>query len=244
MACRWARAFAAFRPSPLRSFRRFPAAPLLAALAAAAGAAPSVPPAPAPLPAWSVSAEAESSFGYKDNLLLSAAGEERSAFVRGSAEVLLLRVPGGPFEYSAFAQAEGTRFAQGRTVRNEARLWLRHEAVWRLGPQWELHLPATGYYDDKVFDQSDTEVERLTAVLRVFGAVAGPVLRWDFHRSAWLEAEGTGQRERFADHGNDAWTRHGALRLGLAPRPGLELDRKSTRLNSSHVSESRMPSSA
>ena len=132
MACRWARAFAAFRPSPLRSFRRFPAAPLLAALAAAAGAAPSVPPAPAPLPAWSVSAEAESSFGYKDNLLLSAAGEERSAFVRGSAEVLLLRVPGGPFEYSAFAQAEGTRFAQGRTVRNEARLWLRHEAVWRL----------------------------------------------------------------------------------------------------------------
>ena len=132
MACRWARAFAAFRPSPLRFFRRFPAAPLLAALAAAAGAAPSVPPAPAPLPAWSVSAEAESSFGYKDNLLLSAAGEERSAFVRGSAEVLLLRVPGGPFEYSAFAQAEGTRFAQGRTVRNEARLWLRHEAVWRL----------------------------------------------------------------------------------------------------------------
>lgn len=194
---------------------------MLAALSAAAGV-PSAPPALPPLPGWGASASVESAFGYKDNLLLSAAGEERSAFARGSAEILLLRVPTGSFEYSAFAQAEGTRFLEGRTVRNEARLWLRNEAGWRLGPQWELHLPVTGYYDDKVFDQSDTEVERLTAVLRVLGAVAGPVVRWDFHRSAWLEAEGTGQREKFADHGNDAWTGHAALRLNTTPRPGLE----------------------
>ena len=35
-----------------------------------------------------------------------------------------------------------------------------------------------------------------------------------------------------------------SIRYSAAPRKGLYLDRKSTRLNSSHVSESRMPSSA
>jgi hypothetical protein len=205
----------------LRTARRVPCLPLLAALAAAAGAAGAAPALP-PLPAWSSSVAVESAVGYKDNLLLSAAGEERSSFLRGSAELLIMRVPSGSFEYSSFAQAEGTRFLQGRTVRNEARVWLRNEAGWRPGPQWELHLPVTGYYDDKVFDQSDTELERLTAVLRVFGAVAGPALRWDFHRSAWLEAETSGQREKFADHGNDAWTRHASIRVSVAPLPGLE----------------------
>ena len=34
------------------------------------------------------------------------------------------------------------------------------------------------------------------------------------------------------------------LETKLIPRHGYRLDRKSTRLNSSHVSESRMPSSA
>ena len=134
MACRWVFIRAAFRFPALRSLLRAIAVPFLAAPAVAAG----VPPALPPLPAWSLSANVESAFGYKDNLLLSAAGEERSAFARGSAEVLLLRVPGGSFEYSAFAQAEGTRFLQGGTVRNEARVWLRNEAGWRLGPQWEI----------------------------------------------------------------------------------------------------------
>ncbi|MFM8338071.1 MAG: hypothetical protein ACKODK_21150, partial [Opitutaceae bacterium] len=68
-------------------------------------AASSSPALPA-LPAWSTFAAVESGFGYKDNLLLSAAGEERSAFTRGTAEVLLMRAPTGSMEYSAFAQAE------------------------------------------------------------------------------------------------------------------------------------------
>ena len=158
----------------------------------------------------------ESVFGYKDNLLLSASGEERSALARGTAEILLMRTPTQAFEYSVFAQAVGTRFLEGETVRNESRFWFRQEIGWRPGPQWELHLPVTAYFDDKVFDQSDTEVERITGVLRVLGAMAGPTLRWDFHRSAWLEASAAAQRDVYADRSNDGWTRHAGLRVGLA----------------------------
>ena len=199
------------------------AACLLLAFAFVAGRAAPPPAALPALPVWSTYVAVETVFGYKDNLLLSAAEEERSALARGTAEVLLMRAPTGSFEYSAFAQAEGTRFLEGRTVRNESRWWLRQELGWRPGPQWELHLPATAYFDDKVFDQSDTEVERLTAVLRVLGAMAGPTLRWDFHRSAWLEASSAAQRDVYADGSNDGWTKHAGLRVSASPWSGWEL---------------------
>lgn len=198
------------------------ALPLLLAFASCAGGASSPPVSVPALPAWSTFAAVESVFGYKDNLLLSSAGEERSALARGTAEILLMRTPTQAFEYSAFAQAEGTRFLQGETVRNESRFWLRQELGWRPGPQWELQFPVTGYFDDKVFDQSDTEVERLTAVLRVLGAIAGPNLRWDFHRSAWLEVNAAAQRDVYADGSNDGWTRHGGLRLNVSLSRGWE----------------------
>ncbi len=196
--------------------------PLLLASTLCAGRASSPAVSIPALPAWSTFASVESVFGYKDNLLLSSAGEERSALARGTAEILLMRTPTQALEYSAFAQAEGTRFLQGETVRNEARFWFRQELGWRPGPQWELHLPVTGYFDDKVFDQSDTEVERLTAVLRVLGAVAGPTLRWDFHRIAWLEVSAAAQRDVYADGSNDGWTRHGGLRLNVSLSRGWE----------------------
>lgn len=209
------------RPSVLRLFTRA-AFLLLPAFPSFAGWASSPPLSLPALPAWSAFAAVESVFGYKDNLLLSPAGEERSALARGTAEILLMRTPTQAFEYSAFAQAEATRFLQGETVRNESRFWFRQELGWRPGPQWELHLPVTGYFDDKVFDQSDTEVERLTAVLRVLGATAGPTLRWDFHRSAWLEMSAAAQRDVYADGSNDGWTRHGGLRLNVSLSRGWE----------------------
>ncbi|MFM8618234.1 MAG: hypothetical protein ACKOE8_05850 [Opitutaceae bacterium] len=196
--------------------------PSLLAFTLCAGRAASPPVALPALPAWSTFASVESVFGYKDNLLLSASGEERSALARGTAEILLMRTPTQAFEYSVFAQAEGTRFLEGETVRNESRFWFRQELGWRPGPQWELHLPVTGYFDDRVFDQSDTEVERITGVLRVLGAMAGPTLRWDFHRSAWLEANAAAQRDVYADGSNDGWTRHAGLRINLALRRGWE----------------------
>ena len=43
-------------------------------------------------PRWSISAEAETSLGFKDNLLLSAKAPEASAFARSSWEALVLAV--------------------------------------------------------------------------------------------------------------------------------------------------------
>lgn len=165
-------------------------------------------------PKWSVSASLDASYGYRDNLLLSHAGEERSAFARGVAELVLLRVPTGRFEYTFFAQGERTRFFEGETVEHEAKAWAQTEIGYRIGDTLRVGLPVTGYYSDQVFDVSETDVERYVAELTVLGGMVGPVVRWSFLPSWWFEAQATGERKRYDDGSNDGTVGEGAVRLG------------------------------
>jgi hypothetical protein len=66
-------------------------------------------------PKWSTVATVEAGFGFKDNLLLSHAEEERSAFARGSAEFMLLRLPRGAVDFSLYGQAERIFFPARRS---------------------------------------------------------------------------------------------------------------------------------
>ena len=116
---------------------------------------------------WSMSATAEASYGFKDNLLLSGSAEERSAFARGSLSFLLLRATTGRFDYTLFAQVDGSHYFSGATVDHDAKAWTQTEFGYRFGDGLKLSLPLTGYYSDQVFDVSDTEVERLVAKLKV-----------------------------------------------------------------------------
>ncbi len=184
---------------------------------------PAAPPALAALPKWSVFASLESSFGFKDNLLLSSSAEERSAFARSATEAVVMRVPTGRLDYWLFVQAEGTHFFSGRTVENETKVWIHNELGFRFGPDWKLNLPITGYYNDNVLDQSDTEVERLAAEIKVTGVMAGPVFRWAFRPDWWVETEATAQRQRYADGSNDGRVTHAALHLGWNVNERVEL---------------------
>ena len=174
------------------------------------------------LPKWSASAAVSTSYGYKDNLLLSFEDEERSPFVRGSLELLLLRLPRDEFEFSFFAEAEGTRYNAGETVNDDAKIWMQTEPAYRIGETLKFALPVTGYYYDQVFDVSDTEVERLVAELKVRGVMIGPLVRWDFHRAWWIEAQGVAQRKRYDDGANDGDVGEGVVRLGWTRGRWLE----------------------
>ncbi len=172
---------------------------------------------------WSVSAELETAFGYKDNLLLSSSAEERSALVRAGVEVMLLRMPAGRMDYTLFAQAERTRFFSGQLVDHEAEAWMQGEVGVRFSDTLKASLPVTGYYYDQVFDVSDTEAERVVAELKVAGLMLGPNLRWAFHRSGWLEAQVAGERKRYDDGANDSRIGEGHLRLGWRLGDRVEL---------------------
>ncbi len=172
---------------------------------------------------WSASASFDAAFGYKDNLLLSHAGEERSTFARGVAELVLLRLPTGPLEFSYFASGERTHFFSGDVVRDLSQAWSRAEVGWWLGDKVRLGLPVTGYHAHDVFDVSDTDVERSVAELRVKGAMLGPQVRWNLARSFWLEAQALGDRKRYDDGANDGTVGEGNFWLGWIHSERLEV---------------------
>lgn len=165
-------------------------------------------------PKWTSSVSAQAAYGYKDNLLLSAAGEERSALARGSVEVFLLRMAGSRFDYSFYAQAEGTRYFKGDAVDQDATAWLMTEAGVHFTDTLKLSLPLTGYFFDQVFDASETELRRDVAALKVSGLMVAPTLRWDFLANTWLEAQVGGERKLYQDRVNDSTIGDATLRLG------------------------------
>ena len=190
--------------------------------ALAVGRAASHPPELPPLLGWSWSASLETGVGYRDNLLLSSTAEERSGFLHAAAEVLLLRMPGRGLESAFFLQTEGRRFWSGRTVHHEASAWLQGEPAWRPARGWKWALPVSAYYDDRVLDVSDTEVERLIAETRLTGLLAGPQVRWDFADRWHVETQVAGDRVRHEDGVNDAEVIRGLFRIGWRPAPAWE----------------------
>jgi hypothetical protein len=167
----------------------------------------------AAFPKWTVTTHVSTGYGYNDNLLLSFTDEERSPFVRGSVEVFLMRVP-DRFEFSFLADAEGTRYTKGDTVKDDAKIWISAEPAYPVGETLRFSMPVTGYYFDQVFDVSDTEVERIVAELKVKGAMIGPTVRWDFQPAWWLEAQGVAQQKRYDDHTYDGDIGEENMRLG------------------------------
>ena len=165
-------------------------------------------------PIWSSSVSIDTALGYKDNLLLSAGEQEQSGLIRGSIEVLLLRLGRDRFEYSFYAQAMRTRYVSGEVVDHDATAWVLSEAGYRLSETLKVSLPLTGYYYDQVFDTSETVLRRDVAELKVTGMIIGPMLRWTFHPSAWLETQVGGERKLYLDGFNDSSIGEFALRLG------------------------------
>src|SRR5581483_11786738 len=129
----------------------------------------------ASLPSWSASTSLYSGFGYDDNVVLSHADEERSAFALGGFDALLLHTPRRWMDdYSFYLSGEGKRFFSSGTVTHEAQAGA--VAEWRFAVRDILNfsLDLRGYYQDKVYDLSETDVRRIVAELRRTGGKAGP----------------------------------------------------------------------
>ncbi len=169
-------------------------------------------------PTWSSSAALQLGGGYKDNLLLSPASREESAFVRYGLEAFVWRLPRGGTDFSAFLNTEQTRYLAGRTIDDEAQAFAHLEWRYRIGEAWKIALGMQGYYLDQVFDVSDTDIRRVVAELKVKGATAGPTVRWAFRPSWWLEAKAIAKREKYDDHENDSQAAEAAVQLGWIRR--------------------------
>lgn len=174
-------------------------------------------------PTWAFSSSATVSAGYNDNLMLSYADPERSAFVRGTVEALVWRVPTHGFDFVGFVNAQASQYFEGETMDQDAQAFAGLEFRYRIPDRLEAALEAQGFYLDQVFDVSDSEVRRLFAKLELSGITVGPRLRWSFASWLWLEGAAGATRERYRDAGNDARVREGEVTLGIVPHARIEL---------------------
>jgi hypothetical protein len=169
-------------------------------------------------------------FGYKDNLLLSYSGKEKSAFARGGVDAMWWRLPQGHVDYLMMTSAEHTQYFSGTTIDYEANAFLRGEWRYQSEDRFKVSLRAQGYYLDQVFDVSeidfgvsDPSFRREIAELKLTGATLGPILRWTIVPWGWVEAEAFAIRDTYDDGANDARVEHGALRFGWRPDTQWEL---------------------
>ena len=173
--------------------------------------------------AWSTSANLQTGFGYKDNILLSHTGAEGSSYALGGVEALLWHPPQARIDYFVFINGEEIRYFSSQVVDHEAHAFVRAEWRYRVGDVFKFSFDGLGYYFDQIFDVSDTDVQRVVAELKVTGVTVGPTMRWAPVSWLWIEAQGTGKRETYHDGLNNSDIGEEAVWLGWRPCTRCEI---------------------
>lgn len=171
--------------------------------------------------AWSTWGGISAGAGYRDNVLLSNAGEQRSGFVRGSVDATAWNMGHERVDYWAAVRAMGTRYfsakyksgALEKTANPDSQALLLSEVNFRPVEAFKFTLGGTAAYSHLTYDISDTpllpeetEVERMTGAL-------SPKVRWSFLPSWWVEVQGGARRDAYPGGYNDRTTREGSFRL-------------------------------
>lgn len=181
-------------------------------------------------PAWSSSVGLYVEAGYKDNVLLSHANEERSGLARGGVDALLLHVPRGRLDDYSFALlAEGTRYFSSPTVDHEALAITTAEWRYHAGDVFKFTLDGIGLYSDQILDLSNTDAQRVVGEFKAASAILSPTVRWTIRSKWWIEAQGTGKRVTYRDGADYNYNLgEGALRLGWRPGARFEASAAAT----------------
>ena len=175
------------------------------------------------IPTWSLSTESSAALGYRDNVSLSSTQPERSGFLRGEVEAMLLRLPTQGWDGFAFFDIVETRYFSAETTDHERSAFLTTQLRWQPTTDFKMGLQAQGYHHDQVFDVSTTEISRDTALLKVTGITLTPNARWNFTESWWAEAQASGRQDHYAENLDGYTEGEGNFSLGWHNQAGTEL---------------------
>ncbi len=174
-------------------------------------------------PRWISWGSVQTGFGFRDNVLLSQASEERSGFVRSELDATVWRAPEGRADFFASLKAEGTRYFSAHTVNHESAAIVLTEWRYRIGDVIEVSLDARGYSFDQIYDASDTDLQQVVTEVKTLGTNLGPKVRWTLRPSWWIETQADAKRLIYPDGANNRSVREGTLRLGWRPGARFEI---------------------
>ena len=171
---------------------------------------------PVLLPQWEPIFSLRNGGGYKDNVFLSHANRQGSAFVSAGADMLALRVaPEGP-QFSLFAGADFTRFLE--LSHSESTAFAQAKVEQDFNRIWQGSFAAEYFYQDQFADveflNPGTNVALRAAAIRGHTFAARPAVEMALPREFRLALELPVTRSYFNDLLDDDW--RGGLKLTLA----------------------------
>jgi hypothetical protein len=156
---------------------------------------------------WDTSVNARGALGYKDNVLLSKAGRQGSAFWQSALDLLLLRAStaenAGTFTF--FASGEDRRYFSAPEVRKEQLVLSQAKWEMPLFSAWEGGGLAQYMYADQVFDASATEELRETIPVKSHNIQVAPFVSRQLPGASQLELKLNFERQLFNEPLDDYW---------------------------------------
>ncbi len=166
------------------------------------------------LPKWDRSFDLRASSGYNDNLLLSRAHQEASAFINSGLDFTLFRLPLDGKEFTLFLSSDYTWYPQGKQINHEQFGVALSRFKLDLTPVWNAGLDLQYIYQDQVIDTSLTETNLARTLVRGHGITVRPSLRRELPNGFWAEANANISRQFFKAPLDDYWEGGPQLRVG------------------------------
>jgi hypothetical protein len=155
------------------------------------------------LPTWDTVFTARGGAGYKDNVFLSHDAPQRSAFLSGEGEVMVLHLPLDGPQFTFFGNAQVDHFLAVSHTEYTVFAQARLEQEFTEGRNGSLS--AQYFHQDQVLDLSLTETNREATEVRGHMLVLEPGARLDLAGSFWLSLDATGTRQLYAETLDDYW---------------------------------------
>ena len=169
---------------------------------------------------WQVSQSAQISFGYTDNLMLSAFAPQPSAFGQTSADLLLLRATQRGWAFSGFFQGNLRRFQDRDVASRDQSGWFgRVESRWDPLPALSLRANASYFGENSLIDLSESADSRLVVPTRVQGRSATANVRLALTPSLALVVASRPSRNDYRTFAGDFASHEHTARLDLRNNP-------------------------
>jgi hypothetical protein len=173
---------------------------------------------------WASWGSFQSGFGYRDNVLMSHAGEDRSGLIRSGFDAWVCHDPLGRADLLSGITATGTRYLSADLAKKAIETIVLAEWRYRLDDSLKLTFASNGYYFDQIFDAASEDDPRpVGSEVETLGGSLGSKLRWTVRSVWWFEVQASGKREIFPDGFYNRGLLDSGGRVGWHPNKRVEV---------------------
>ena len=155
---------------------------------------------------WDKSITLRGALGYKDNVLLSSAHPEGSAFWQTALDVTVFRLSlDGGVNFTYFLTAEDRRYFSSDEIEKEQLLLTQAKLEKPIGDDWVASATLQYLYADQVYDASATELILETLPVKSHNVQFSPGITRNLPWNSALELKFTLERQYFNEPLDDYW---------------------------------------